>query len=92
MMNAKEFLEAGQMLHGHKCPAMPLGLRAGAAAVNKLGVERAQDGQLQAPHVRLFGDEGEGDPGSGGASNQSSRVSMWHNHRFPLHPVRSSPV
>ena len=48
MIDPKEFLEAGQQLHGHKCPAMPLGLRAGAAAMNKLGVERAKDGQLVA--------------------------------------------
>jgi formylmethanofuran dehydrogenase subunit E len=32
--------------HGHKCPAMPLGLRAGAAAMNALGVERSQDKEL----------------------------------------------
>ena len=48
MIDPKEYLEAGQQLHGHKCPAMPLGLRAGAAAMNKLGVERAKDGQLLA--------------------------------------------
>ena len=46
MMDPREYLEAGQLLHGHKCPAMPLGLRAGAAAMNALGVERAKDGQL----------------------------------------------
>jgi formylmethanofuran dehydrogenase subunit E len=48
VIEAKEFLEAGQAFHGHKCPAMPMGLRVGAAAMNKLGVERAQDGQLLA--------------------------------------------
>ncbi len=48
MIDPKEYLEAGQLLHGHKCPAMPLGLRAGAAAMNALGVERAKDGQLMA--------------------------------------------
>jgi len=48
MIDPKEFLEAGQQLHGHQCPAMPLGLRAGAAAMNKLGVQRSQDGQLLA--------------------------------------------
>jgi len=48
MIDPNEYLTAGQQLHGHKCPAMPLGLRAGAAAMNKLGVERAQDGQLVA--------------------------------------------
>jgi formylmethanofuran dehydrogenase subunit E len=48
MIDPKDFLAAGQLLHGHKCPAMPLGLRAGAAALNALGVDRAQDGQLEA--------------------------------------------
>ncbi|WP_339060015.1 FmdE family protein [Tepidibacillus marianensis] len=46
MVNPKEYLEAGQKFHGHKCPAMPMGLRVGAVAMNKLGVDRAQDGQL----------------------------------------------
>ena len=36
------------MLHGHECPAMPLGLRAGAIAMNRLGVERSRDKQLLA--------------------------------------------
>lgn len=48
MIDPKDFFEAGLLLHGHKCPAMPLGLRAGAAAMNALGVERAKDGQLVA--------------------------------------------
>lgn len=48
MIEAKEFLKAGQAFHGHKCPGMPLGLRVGAAAMNKLGVERSRDGQLVA--------------------------------------------
>ncbi len=46
MIDPKKFYEPGMILHGHKCPAMPLGLRVGAAAMNKLGVERAKDGQL----------------------------------------------
>lgn len=46
MINPLEWLTFGQKFHGHKCPAMPLGLRTGAAAMNKLGVERANDGQL----------------------------------------------
>ena len=29
-------------------PAMPMGLRVGAAAMNKLGIERAKDGQIVA--------------------------------------------
>ena len=48
MVDPKDWLEYGQKFHGHKCPAMPMGLRAGAAAMNKLGVERAKDGQLVA--------------------------------------------
>ena len=48
MIKPHEYLAAGQLLHGHKCPAMPLGLRAGAAAMNALGVERSTDGQLLA--------------------------------------------
>lgn len=46
MINPQEWLEFGQKFHGHKCPAMPMGLRVGAAAMNALGVERAKDGQL----------------------------------------------
>ncbi|HKJ80984.1 MAG TPA: FmdE family protein [Ignavibacteriaceae bacterium] len=48
MVNPQEWLEFGQKFHGHKCPAMPMGLRVGAAAMNKLGVERAKDGQIVA--------------------------------------------
>ena len=46
--NPKDYYEHGLALHGHKCPAMPMGLRVGAAAMNALGVERARDGQLLA--------------------------------------------
>ncbi|HYW94954.1 MAG TPA: FmdE family protein [Bacteroidales bacterium] len=46
MVNPKDWLEFGQKFHGHKCPAMPMGLRVGAAALNKLGIERAKDGQI----------------------------------------------
>jgi len=48
MTNPQEWLEFGQKFHGHKCPAMPMGLRVGAAAMNALGVERAKDGQILA--------------------------------------------
>jgi len=48
MIDAKEYLEAGLNLHGHKCPAMPLGLRAGVAAMNRLGVGRSKDKELSA--------------------------------------------
>ncbi len=46
MINPQDWLEFGQKFHGHKCPAMPMGLKVGAAAMNKLGVERAKDGQI----------------------------------------------
>ncbi len=46
MTNANDWLEFGQKFHGHKCPAMPMGLRVGAAAMNKLGVERTGDGDI----------------------------------------------
>ena len=46
MVDPKEYLEIGLKFHGHKCPAMPLGLRAGAAAMNVLGVERSKDKEL----------------------------------------------
>jgi formylmethanofuran dehydrogenase subunit E len=32
MIEAKDFYDHGLALHGHKCPAMPIGLRVGAAA------------------------------------------------------------
>jgi formylmethanofuran dehydrogenase subunit E len=48
MINPKDYYEHGLVFHGHKCPAMPMGLRVGAAAMNALGVERAKDGQLLA--------------------------------------------
>jgi hypothetical protein len=38
MVDPKEFLKAVLQLHGHKCSEMILGLRAGAAAMNWLGV------------------------------------------------------
>lgn len=48
MIEPKEFLKAAQHLHGHKCPAMHMGLRAGAAAMNALGAPRARDVELLA--------------------------------------------
>ncbi len=48
MTNPKEWLEFGQKFHGHKCPAMPNGLRVAAAAMNALGVERTGDKALHA--------------------------------------------
>lgn len=48
MINPKDWLEFGQKFHGHKCPAMSMGLKVGAAAMNKLGVEQVIDGQIVA--------------------------------------------
>ncbi|SPD76342.1 putative Tungsten formylmethanofuran dehydrogenase, subunit E [uncultured Desulfobacterium sp.] len=48
MNTSDEMYKAGLLLHGHKCPAMPMGLRVGKAALTALGVERAKDGQLMA--------------------------------------------
>ncbi|MCF8070342.1 MAG: hypothetical protein K9L30_17305 [Desulfobacterales bacterium] len=46
MENFEKLLETGLIFHGHKCPAMPMGLKAGLAAMKMLGVERAQDKEL----------------------------------------------
>jgi len=46
MKNLAEYFEVGMKFHGHKCPAMPMGLRAGLAAMKALGVERARDKEL----------------------------------------------
>ncbi len=43
-----ELLTLGLKFHGHKCPAMPMGLRAGVAAMRALGVERSRDKELHA--------------------------------------------
>ena len=43
-----ELLTLGLKFHGHKCPAMPMGLRAGVAAMRALGVDRSQDKELHA--------------------------------------------
>ena len=55
MTTFEEILETGLKFHGHKCPAMPMGLRAGLAAMNALGVERSQDKEL-----RVLAETGEG--------------------------------
>lgn len=46
MNELKELYELGVRFHGHKCPAMPMGIRAGLAALDALGVTRAQDKEL----------------------------------------------
>ena len=47
MKTFAEIFALGLNFHGHKCPAMPMGLRAGLAAMRVLGVERAKDKELQ---------------------------------------------
>jgi formylmethanofuran dehydrogenase subunit E len=42
----EEVLETAFKFHGHRCPAMPMGLRAGLAAMKTLGVERSKDKEL----------------------------------------------
>jgi formylmethanofuran dehydrogenase subunit E len=46
MNNLEEYYAVAIKFHGHKCPAMPMGLRAGFAAMKALGVERAKDKEL----------------------------------------------
>ena len=46
MNELKELFDLGLKFHGHKCPAMPMGIRAGLAALNALGVKRSQDKEL----------------------------------------------
>ncbi len=46
MKSLEELFEIGLKFHGHRCPAMPMGLRAGMAAMRTLNVERAQDKEL----------------------------------------------
>jgi formylmethanofuran dehydrogenase subunit E len=46
--DTQQLLEYGLFFHGHKCPAMPMGLRASLAAMEALGVERTGDSSLVA--------------------------------------------
>ncbi len=48
MVDPRAFLEDGLSFHGHKCPAMAMGLRAGAIAMNWLGVARSEGNALLA--------------------------------------------
>jgi len=43
---AREMLDGAIFYHGHRCPAMPLGLRAGLYALDLLGVERCKSHEL----------------------------------------------
>ncbi len=47
-MDDKELLQAGIAFHGHKCWAMPSGLRAGLAVLRAMGVERSRAKTLHA--------------------------------------------
>jgi formylmethanofuran dehydrogenase subunit E len=48
-MDSQALLEKGLWFHGHKCPAMPMGLRVSLAAMEALGIEqRAGAGELVA--------------------------------------------
>jgi len=46
MENFEELFETGLKFHGHRCPAMPMGIKAGLAAMKVLGVRRAPDKEL----------------------------------------------
>jgi formylmethanofuran dehydrogenase subunit E len=46
MKDLNEYYDVALSFHGHRCPAMPMGLRAGLAAMTALGVERAKDKEL----------------------------------------------
>ena len=46
MNNFDEYFDTAMKFHGHKCPAMPMGLKAGLAAMKALGVERSADKEL----------------------------------------------
>jgi formylmethanofuran dehydrogenase subunit E len=46
MKEFDEYFDTALKFHGHKCPAMPMGLRAGLAAMKALGVERSKDKEL----------------------------------------------
>jgi formylmethanofuran dehydrogenase subunit E len=46
MKDLNEYYDMALKFHGHKCPAMPMGLRAGLAALKALGAERAKDKEL----------------------------------------------
>ena len=45
-MDRDELLKMAMAFHGHKCPAMPLGIRAALAAMDKLGAQRASNSEL----------------------------------------------
>ena len=72
MENFQEIFETGLKFHGHKCPAMPMGLKAGLAAMKALGVERSRDKEL---YVKVRDRQG----------TRGRMFSGWHNDRHRLH-------
>ncbi len=46
MATFEELFNAGILIHGHRCPAMPVGIKAGLAAIQKLGVSSAKNKEL----------------------------------------------
>lgn len=54
-MDLVEFVRCGTLAHGHLCPPLVLGVRAGALAMERLGVGRAVERELFA-FVELGGD------------------------------------
>lgn len=46
MKSLDELYPMAIQFHGHRCPAMPMGMKAGLAAMEKLGVSRAEDKEL----------------------------------------------
>lgn len=46
MSDFEQILQIGFKFHGHRCPAMPMGLKAGLAAMEALAVARSQDKEL----------------------------------------------
>jgi formylmethanofuran dehydrogenase subunit E len=51
----QRILSAGELLHGHPCPPVAIGIRAGTVALERLGVSRAVQRELFA-FVELAGD------------------------------------
>lgn len=58
-MSLDEMLKGAIWFHGHRCPSMPLGMRAGLEAMRILGVERSKDKELL-----LLSETGSGHAGS----------------------------
>jgi hypothetical protein len=71
-MNQQELLELSLVFHRHKCPAMPMGLRASLAAMEAPGVERTGDSAL----VAL---------GSAGRKPLRHLLRGWRASRYRLH-------